>query len=296
MRSGRPEDLLTLTRLWEQEALAGLRDSAPPEPVVRRAMASFDWSACSRVDEVKGEARGMVIVTRREFEGQTFSRVEAAYLPAAGEEVLRSLLTWGLGLSRAAGADVVSVWRARDTAQWLTELGLRPVRPWWRMDRSLDGALPAPVPVPGYHLLDGANVSPTTWADAYNRSFADHWRHVPRSPEELEVGRLPALELMAAGERGEPAAITLCTIERYGVDARPQPVGIVGSVGTLPAHRRRGLASWLVAEALGRLKAAGAASASLYVDGKNEHRAAELYSRFGFVVTFDTTVWEATFP
>ncbi|TMD78897.1 MAG: GNAT family N-acetyltransferase [Chloroflexi bacterium] len=166
----------------------------------------------------------------------------------------------------------------------------------WRMDRSFDGPLPAVVPVDGYRLLESASVPPAAWVDTFNGSFADHWRHTDRAVEELRLGRWPELELMAADSAGKPAAITLCEIEKYEVDLRPQPVGLVGSVGTLPAHRRRGLARWLVTESLARLKAAGAATASLYVDGKNEHRAPDLYSDLGFEVTFDTTVWEATFP
>src|SRR5439155_944921 len=67
---------------------------------------------------------------------------------------------------------------------------------------------------------------------------APHGGHDPRS------GR--------SGGGGKPAAITLCEIEKYEVDLRPQPVGLVGSVGTLPAHRRRGLARWLVTESLAR--------------------------------------------
>jgi len=51
-----------------------------------------------------------------------------------------------------------------------------------------------------------------------------------------------------------------------------------------------------VTESLARLKAAGAATASLYVDGKNEDQAPDLYSALGFKVTFDTTVSEATYP
>ena len=152
------------------------------------------------------------------------------------------------------------------------------------------------VPVDGYRLLESASVPPAAWVDTFNGSFADHWRHTDRAVEELRLGRWPELELMAADSAGKPAAITLCEIEKYEVDLRPQPVGLVGSVGTLPAHRRRGLARWLVTESLARLKAAGAATASLYVDGKNEHRAPDLYSDLGFEVTFDTTVWEATFP
>jgi ribosomal protein S18 acetylase RimI-like enzyme len=296
VRPGRPEDLPAISRLWEHLVVAGLRDAVLPEAEIRRALAGFDWEACSRVEEGAAGVRGWALVLRREADGQIVTRVEAAVAPGETDELTRSLVGWGLGLSRAAGARIAQVWRARGTTEWLGELGMQPVRPWWRMDRSMDVPLPPAVPVEGYHLLDPAAVPAGAWADLFNRAFADHWRFAPRAEGSLRANQMPELSLMAADSRGAPAAMALCEIERYPVDTRPQPVGIVGSVGTLPAHRRRGLAAWLVAEALARLQAVGVATASLYVDGKNETRAADLYARLGFVVTFDTTVWEATFP
>lgn len=291
MRPGRREDLPEVIRLWEQEVVSGRRESVPRDEVMRRLLTGFDWEACSRVDD----GRGAVLVLKRAVDARPVTRVEAAAAPS-DDGALRRLIEWGLALSRAAGASAAQVWRPAGTAEWLRELGLEPVRPWWRMDRSLEASLPAVEPVEGYRLLDPAAVPAGAWADAYNLSFADHWRHTPRAPENLGMSERPGLSLMAADAEGRPAAITLCEIENLRADARPQPVGLVGSVGTLPAHRRRGLARWLVAESLARLKAAGAATASLYVDGRNEHRAADLYSNLGFVVTCDTTVWEATFP
>ena len=296
MRPGRPEDLAVMMRLCEHEVLAGFRDAVPPDRQMQRVLSGFDWEACSRVEEGLSGARGMVLVMRHDSGAGTLARVEAAIARGEGEDLLQSLVGWGLGLSRAAGAQISQVWRARGKSAWLRDAGLQPVRPWWRMDRALDGPLPPSVPVDGYSLVDPSAVPPGAWADVFNRSFADHWRFSPRSEQNLRSGQPPELALMAADSNGDYAAMALCEIERHPVDMRPQPVGIVGSVGTLPAHRRRGLAAWLVAESLARLKTGGAATASLYVDGKNDHRAADLYARLGFVVTFDTTVWEATFP
>src|SRR5258708_39349212 len=149
------------------------------------------------------------------------------------------------------------------------------VRAWWRMDRALArGELPSPVPVGGYLLLDGAGVAKGSWEHIHNRSFADHWRFSPRTEEELIAGKPPELCLMAVTAfTGEPAAVTLCQLETYGVDSRPQPVGLVSSVGTVPEHRRRGLATWLVAGSLLRLRRAAARHAALYVYCLNEARA-----------------------
>src|SRR5438270_1128346 len=92
-----------------------------------------------------------------------------------------------------------------------------------------------------------------------------------------------------------PAAITLGEVEDYVADPRPQPVGLVSSVGTVPEHRRRGLAGWLVAESLQRLRGAGARHASLYVDGLSPMHAYHVYQKLGFSVAFEAEVWEATF-
>jgi len=70
-------------------------------------------------------------------------------------------------------------------------------------------------------------------------------------------------------------------------------LGLVEVVGTLPEHRRRGLAHALTAEALRRLRGHGARSASLYVDGLNPTRAYDVYARLGFTVGFQYEVFEA---
>ena len=110
------------------------------------------------------------------------------------------------------------------------------------------------------------------------------------------AGRPPELAVLAVADGGEIAALTLGQIESYAADARAQPVGIVGSVGTIPGHRRRGLARWLVADHLVRLRESGARTASLYVDGLNATGAPRLYRDLGFEVAFESEVWEATFP
>jgi ribosomal protein S18 acetylase RimI-like enzyme len=275
---------------------AGRRDCTPNEAHLRRQLAGFDWAARSRVAEDGGRRlEGAVLVTDRSTAEGTLARVDP-FLSADSPALLEELTRWGLGLSRAAGAGTAHVWMARGHGAALRSMGLEVVRPWWRMDRSLAGDLPGPSPVPGYELLEGPAVAAGTWAEVHNNSFADHWRYSPRGENELMAGRPSNLALLAvlAGNRS-PAAVTLCQIETYMGDARPQPVGIVGSVGTLPGHRRRGLATWMVAEALSRLRESGARHASLYVDGRNTTRAFDAYRKVGFELAFEAEVWEARF-
>ena len=297
MRPGRAEDLPALVKLWRSEVREGRRDSVPREVELEKLLAQFDWGSRSRlVDNGAQGLAGAVVVTSRLHPEGAVARIDPAVAGGSSADVLRELVQWGVWLSRAAGAAAAQVWVAPGQRVVLRDLDLELVRPWWRMDRTLDGDLPTPAPVAGYELLDGLRLPRGSWADMHNRSFADHWRFSARSEEELMAGKSPELCLMAVTKAGEPAAVTLCHVETYADDARPQPVGLVSSVGTLPEHRRRGLARWLVAEGLLRLRSAGARHASLYVDGLNETRAFDAYTKLGFELAFEAEVWEATFP
>jgi ribosomal protein S18 acetylase RimI-like enzyme len=297
MRPGRAADVPALVELWRLELRAGRRDSVPREPQAQAMLAQFDWGARSRViEDAAGDVIGAVVVTSRESPAGTVARIDPAV--ASGDSAspaMRDLVQWGLQLSRAAGAAAAQVWVGPGQGAVLESVGLQMVRPWWRMDRTLAGDLPAPMPVDGYELLDGTSVPKGSWAGMHNHSFADHWRFSPRTEEELMNGKLPELCLMAVTAiSGAPAAVTLCQLETYLEDSRPQPVGLVSSVGTVPEHRRRGLATWLVAEALVRLRNVGARCSSLYVDGYNETRAFDAYRKLGFDLAFEAEVWEAS--
>jgi ribosomal protein S18 acetylase RimI-like enzyme len=253
-------------------------------------LAGFDWSSRSRVVEAAQGLEGAVLVAGRSTPLGTVTQVSVACGPL---EMRKALLRWGLDLSKAAGAVAAQMWCGRGHGDAMAELGAEFVRPWWRMDVKLEGELPTPRPAPGYELRDGSRVAGCSWSDLHNRSFADHWRFSPRSEAELATGRSPHLSLMVISEEGSPAALALGQVESYLEDPRPQPVGIVSSVGTVPEHRRKRLATWLVAELLGRLREEGARSASLYVDGWNHTRAFDVYRKLGFELAFESEVWEA---
>jgi len=293
MRPGRAEDLVPLMELWREEVRAGRQDIVPDESRMRRMLSRFDWEARSRMVDDGGRLAGAVLLMSRPSpEG-----VIASMYVAGAPEVSADLARWGVRLSRAAGAAVTQTFLARGQGEGLREAGMIVVRPWWRMDRSLAGDLPTPKAVAGYNLADATGAPARSWADIFNRTFADHWRFAPRVEEEVVDGKPPELCLMAVTSAGRsPVAITFGDIERYPDDPRPQPVGVISSVGTLPEHRRRGLATWLVAEVMRRLRRAGARHASLYVDGMNPMRAYDIYRRLGFGVTFEAEVWEATSP
>lgn len=290
MRPGRLQDLPGLRSLWAHEAVNRGRDCVPSETMIARLMTSFDWEARSRVIEDGPRLRAAVLVMEQSSRGTNLARVEAAARDDA--ERLR-LIRWGIGFSRAVGASVAQVWRPLGHRRDMEELGLSFARPFWRMDRRDLRDVPRLVLPAGYRLARSAERR--TAIDVFNRSFAEHWRFQPLDPyNHPSVGRPRDLELLAETRDGRPAAIVWCSVDSYDPDARPQPVGVVEVVGTLPDHRRRGLAHVLTAEALHRLARLGAASASLYVDALNPTHAYEIYRRLGFAVAFEYEVFEAT--
>jgi GNAT superfamily N-acetyltransferase len=293
MRPGRADDLPAVLDLWHAEVRAGRQDCVPGVTHMERLLAGFDWGARSRMINGPNGLEAAVLVAGRPAQQGFVTQISVA---CGDADIRHELLRWGFDLSRAAGAVAAQVWCGPGQSVGLAQLGAEFVRPWWRMDMVLSGTLPDPQPVDGYELQDGQSVGGGRWAEVHNRSFADHWRFSPRFETELVAGRPPQLSLMALTANGSPAAITLGQVEVYTQDPRPQPVGIVSSVGTVPEHRRKGLATWLVAESLVRLRAEGACSASLYVDGWNHTRAFDAYRKLGFELSFESEVWEATFP
>lgn len=288
VRPGRIDDLPRLVELWRRDARAGRQDAVPSDARLRFLLQRFDWEARCRVVEEGGSITAAVLLTSRSSPAGVIVTAALAGPP----DVSADLTWWAVRLARAGGAQFVHVY-APHGARSLEEFGFALVRPWLRMDRGLDD-LPAPRAVEGYRLVDGASAPGGEWGRMFNRSFADHWRFTPREKDEVIAGKPPELCLMAVGAGGKPVAITLGELEEYVDDPRSQPVGLVSSVGTVPDHRRRGLATWLVADVLHRLKAAGAQSASLYVDGHNRMRAFDAYAKLGFEVAFESDVWEAT--
>jgi ribosomal protein S18 acetylase RimI-like enzyme len=292
VRPGRAGDLPAVVDLLLAEVRAGRQDCVPGEARLERVLDGFDWEARSRMIERGHGLEGAVLVSVRPTPDGDMTQISVA-----GDrlEVRQDLLRWGFALSKAAGAVAAQVWCGHGHTEGLAEMGAGFVRPWWRMDRSLAGDLPEPLPIAGFELRDGTRVAAGKWSEAHNRSFADHWRFSPRHEAELTTGRPPALSLMAITADGSPAAVTLGQLESYVADSRSQPVGVLSSVGTVPEHRRKGLATWLVAEELRLLRDGGARSASLYVDGWNHTRAFDAYRKLGFELAFESEVWEATF-
>jgi ribosomal protein S18 acetylase RimI-like enzyme len=282
-----------LMQLWRGDVVRGRQDVLLPEDRLRRMLGRFDWDTRSRVIESSDGLVGSVLVMARPSPEGVLANVYAA---GEGDSYL-AMVGWGVAFGKAAGAAIVQVFVGKGHGTGLESTGLQLVRPWLRMDRDISDGLPEARPVDGYELADASTAARGSWSDLFNRTFADHWRFAPREEEEIVADKPPELCLMAvSGASRMPAAIGLGELTMSEGDARPQPIGLISSVGTLPGHRRRGLAKWLVAELVRRLQIAGARHASLYVDGLNPTHADDTYRQLGFEVTYEAEVWEATHP
>jgi ribosomal protein S18 acetylase RimI-like enzyme len=99
----------------------------------------------------------------------------------------------------------------------------------------------------------------------------------------------PALSVVARDETGAVAAY----IQSAEFDAVAEVTGVreafVGKVGTLPDHRRQGLAGILLRIVLERYRDAGFDKAALDVDTENPTGALGLYESAGFRTTLRWT-------
>ena len=144
MRPGRAEDLPAVLELWHAEVRAGRQDCVPGESHLGRLLAGFDWAARSRMIDGRRGLEGAVLVAGRPTPKGTVTQVSAA---SERLDMRQDLLRWGVGLSKAAGAVAAQVWCGRGHTDALAQLGAGFVRPWWRMDMSLERPLPEPLTV-----------------------------------------------------------------------------------------------------------------------------------------------------
>ena len=167
--------------------------------------------------------------------------------------------------------------------------GMSPRR--WQFVMTVDLAPvadPPPELPPGYALATWEGLDSEEIRRAHNRAFVDHPGWTPWSAEMWDQwvtsarSTRPELSLVARDEGGAIAAY----VQSAEYDAVQEATGIreafVGKVGTVPEHRRRGLADVLLRTALHRYRAAGYERAALDVDSENPTGALGLYERAGF--------------
>ncbi len=118
---------------------------------------------------------------------------------------------------------------------------------------------------------------------AYNEAFREDWNF--RFMDEEAWKRQ-----MTQRQDFDPSLsfIALCGSEIAGFSVNhvhstaTEREGYITQIGTLPAWRRRGIASALLSASLRAFQSAGLATAALGVDADNPHKAFSLYERMGF--------------
>lgn len=142
----------------------------------------------------------------------------------------------------------------------------------------------------GYTVSSWEGVDPEELRAAHNVAFVGHPGWSPWSREMwaqwVSGSRAlrPALSLVVRDAQGAVAAY----LQANEWDAVTEQTGrretYVAKVGTLPDHRRRGLAGSMLREALRRHRADGASTVGLDVDSQNPTGALGVYEAVGFEV------------
>ena len=130
---------------------------------------------------------------------------------------------------------------------------------------------------------------------AQNAAFADHWGSTPRDTAAWEhfLGnhgvRLDLSFLALDGDRVVGASLN-GEFPEDAVDGRRE--GWILNVGVVPSHRKRGIASALIAASLAAFRGAGFTHSALSVDTENPTGAFQLYERLGYTSLHRTVVYQ----
>ena len=175
-----------------------------------------------------------------------------------------------------------------DQADLLRRAGFHPGRHTFLMVADLPDDLPAPDAPPGvtvdaFNARDGEELR-----EAHNVAFTDHpdftcvsqrfWQMFMVTPAHARH----ALSVVARDAEGAVAAYVFAHEYAVPPSGGAGPEIHVPYVGTLQAHRGRGLATALLSRVLHLSRAAGYVSASLNVDTANPTGALGIYERVGF--------------
>lgn len=177
--------------------------------------------------------------------------------------------------------------------------GMRPIRWWYEMDLDLSRPVEA-LPVPAGLRLAGYDPATDELVRlAHNEAFAGHWGSAERDRDFWRQ--------WVSGARGFRPAVSMVLwdgdllagyVLTYEHDADTAATGIreawIGTVGTRPPWRGRGVASALLTNVLAACREHGFERASLGVDTGNATGALGLYERAGFVVTERATSYGRT--
>ena len=213
-----------------------------------------------------------------------------------GKAIGRRLIEWGLARAEAVlSASTVDIPKyirvdaamSNTAARRLFErYNLQPVRYFADLHRPLADA-PRPVQPDGIRIARWDLARNEEARIVKNDAFRDHWGSTPMTPEwwassTTGIGSRLDLSYFAFNDRDELVGYLLT--KRHDTD--DAVVGAkyawIDNIGTLKAWRGRGVASALIATALGAYKDDGLDMAALGVDSANPTGAYRLYESLGF--------------
>ena len=184
-----------------------------------------------------------------------------------------------------------SAWRPNEAAAaFAARHGYRHARIFWKMERP--GASPLKPEWPRgvvVRVFDRSERAIADWNEAYNASFARHYRYVPSTLEHArQLAATPHFlsDGLALAYR-DGRCVGFCRNERVGKEAE------IGVLGVIPEAQGAGLGRALLRWGVAWFAARGEGRVALRVDGENES-ALGLYRSEGFEVARTRDLWVRT--
>ncbi|WP_181772674.1 GNAT family N-acetyltransferase [Amycolatopsis pittospori] len=181
-------------------------------------------------------------------------------------------------------------------AELVRSRGFRPVRYFQRMERPLGDAIPSAVIPAGMRVEPWASRNDEDFRSVRNASYEDHWGAAPM-PVDHWKNKItnqtfqPDVSFLLRDAAGIPVGIlvTMCW------EADTEATGVLDAhfmvIGTLREHRKRGVASALLAHALRAATDQGYARASLSVDSASPSGAPRIFAKAGFTAKMRYVRW-----
>jgi ribosomal protein S18 acetylase RimI-like enzyme len=287
-----PEEASSVRCLLTRARDRGQFDATPGRQRVRTIIEGPE-SVTRGARTTEGRFAGFASVGPLGLVGPPFAQTTFIEVVADHAETESALFDWAIAVADRCGtSEILRTLRGSASAR---PPGFAKVRDFWRMDcSSLNEAVPRHSDL-ALRTYPTAAATDTTWIGIINQAFAEHWGgYLPwtlgRWQERLETDLRDAPQLLVL-RNDEPAGLLLSRILELE-DGGTQPAGFIEVVATHPAHRRAGVAEYLVRSALAEFAAVEVKRAVLLVDRTSGTRPAAVYKRCGFEPTFTYDVWE----
>ena len=207
------------------------------------------------------------------------------------------LLAWAEAWAQRQMADFTDDWpcllemgcrdHQADRIKLFEEMGFRPTRYFFQMERDLTQPIPEKPLDLGLALANWTPELDEAVRAAFNDSFRDHWGFFP-----VDETLWPAftgkpdfrgdLSPLALEGNGRVIGFCLCSVSEERNAQKGQREGVMDEIGVIRGWRQRGIASALIAAAMRTFREDGLAYAKLGVDTKNPTGALRLYEDLGF--------------